>query len=168
LENTDFLLTMAELAIAIVAFATIILVFRQSIGSELTRLQVLATRSIVELSLAIAVFSLLPIVLGHAGVTSATLWRVSNGTFGTFLVAFWVAYAERRRRATKAGDPARGFTFFTVVGGGGLVGVFLLFDGVWWGRFSAYSFALLWSLVAASLAFVWSLSVFASPPSSDD
>jgi hypothetical protein len=163
LQDADFLLTMAELAIAIVAFATIILVFRQSAGSELTHLQVLATRTIVELGLAIAIFSLLPIVLVHAGADASVLWRVSNGTFGAFLIVFWISYAERRRRATKAGDPARGITFFLVVGGGCLVGTFLLADGVWWGRFSAFSFGLFWSLVSDALAFLWSLAVFASP-----
>jgi len=167
-ENADFLLTVSEIAIAIVAFATIILVFRQSTGRDLTQLQVLATRSIVEVSLGIAVFALLPIVLVNAGFTGTGLWRASNGAFGTFLVSFWVTYAERRRRATKPGDPHRGFTFFTVVIGGGLVGVFLLFDAVLWARFSAYSFGLFWSLISAFLAFVWSLSVFAHPPTSAD
>ena len=168
LENADFLLTMAEIAIAIVAFATIILVFRQSTSSGLTQLQVLATRSIVELSLAIALFALLPIVLVNAGVTGTGLWRASNGALGTFLVSFWAAYVERRRRATKPGDPPRGFTFFAVVIGGFLAGIFLLFDAVLWARFSAYSFGLFWSLVCASLAFIWSLSVFARSPTSGE
>ncbi len=168
MENADFLLTVAEIAIAIVAFATIILVFRQSTGRDLTQLQVLATRSIVELGLGITIFALLPIVLLNAGVTGAGLWRVSNGALGTFLVSFWAAYAERRRRATKPGDPPRGFTFYTVVIGGFLAGVFLLFDALLWARFSAYSFGLFWSLVSASLAFIWSLSVFARSPTSAD
>jgi hypothetical protein len=157
---------MAELAIAIVAFATIILVLRQSTGSELAQLQVLATRSIVELSLGVAVFALLPIVLFNAGVTGTALWRASNGAFGIFLVSFWAAYAERRRRATKPGDPPRGFTFLAVVVGGSLAGAFLLVDAALWGRFSAYSFGLYWSLVSGCLAFIWSLSVFARSPTS--
>lgn len=154
---------MAEIAIAFVAFATIVIVFRQSIGGDLTRLQILVARTLIEVGLAIALFSLMPIVLYNFEIVGPDLWRTCNVFLGCFLVSYYSVYAIRRLRATGTDDPPPGITYFFVVGGSLLVGLYLIIDAVLWALFSAYTLGLVWSFVACCAAFVWSLAVFVRP-----
>ena len=163
MAESDFLLTMAEIAIAFVAFATIIIVFRQSVGHELTALQILVGRSLIELSLGVTLLSLMPVVLNHFDIGGDALWRASSGVLGIFFAWFACWYPLRRRRAAGSDAPARGFTFYFVMGGSAIATLVLFANALIWADFALFSLGLFWGLVAPSTVFLWSLVVFLHP-----
>jgi hypothetical protein len=115
MEYRDFLLTLAEVSVAIVAFVTIILVVRQSTGQQLSSLQVLVARALIEMGLLALLFSLLPILVSYFGVTGSALWRWLSGTLALCMGLIWGFWPYRRSKIVKASDPPPGLTYYTIV-----------------------------------------------------
>jgi hypothetical protein len=165
--ESDFLLTMAEIAIAFVAFATIVIVFRQSVGHDLTEMQILVGRSLIELALGVTLLSLLPMVLNHFGLAGADLWKTSSAFLGAFFAWFSLGYPVRRRKASRVNAPTRGFTFYFVMVGSATATILLIANALLWAEFAIFSLGLFWGLLAPSLVFLWSLAVFLHPTDGD-
>jgi hypothetical protein len=167
MPESDFLLTMAEIAIAFVAFATIVIVFRQSVGHDLTALQILVGRSLIELALGVTLLSLLPIVLSHFDVAGPDLWRTCSAFLAVFFGWFACWYPVRRRKASGANAPARRFTYYFVMTGSAIATLGMLANTLVWAEFAIFALGLFWGLLAPSTVFLWSLTVFLHPTDAD-
>jgi hypothetical protein len=97
-KRADLLLTSAQIGMALAAFAGLVtLLGRPGLRAD-TRLNEIRFRSMVELSLMLAAFSLLPFVPSELGVGDHTAWRVASAIYSAAGLVF-VAHSVRRNRA---------------------------------------------------------------------
>jgi hypothetical protein len=73
LPGSTYLYELAFLAIAFVGFSSIVAVLRQT-GSQLSKIQILLTRSYIEHGLLIAGLSILPMLLNLFGLPYVLMW----------------------------------------------------------------------------------------------
>ena len=158
-----FLLTLAEVSVAIVAFVTIILVVRQSTGQQLSLMQVLVARALIEMALIALIFSLLPILVSYFGVTDSDLWQMMSGALALGMGLIWGFWPYRRHRTAKSSDPSPGVTYYTIVPLSLAAAGLSLANAFLWASFSIYALVLCWQLASVCLVFLWSLKVFILP-----
>ena len=97
MEASDYLLTLAEVAVAFVGFAAIVLSLRERSEGPAPDGSV-ALGWLVERGLAALFFSLLPLLLGFLDVPPEIGWRASSGLLSCYLVyAAYSSLAERFR-----------------------------------------------------------------------
>lgn len=98
LTGSSYLLALASTGIAFVAFSTIVIVVRSSMGGELSKSHLLVTRFYIELGFQVIAMSLLPLLLWTLAWPEQLIWRVSSLASGS-LGAFWMLSAYRRQGA---------------------------------------------------------------------
>ncbi len=97
MTEADFLLTVAEVSIAVVTFVALVLVLRQLVGVPLNSFHVLMLQLFAVGGFEIMLFSLLPYLLKFAGVPLPEVWRVASGSFALVLIVTNGWYYRRRR-----------------------------------------------------------------------
>jgi hypothetical protein len=108
MENSDLLLTIAEIGVAFAGFASIVSVLTADKSERRALGQSILFRTMVLMSLMVVAFSLLPFVTHSFGVRPPASWRVASGvflcvgSFGLFTATRWI------RNARSAADPIRG------------------------------------------------------------
>jgi len=75
--TTDELVLFAELGAAFVGFIAIFLIFARREG-RFSPADSLRIRSIILASISVVFFSLIPLILTHAGLSGVTLWRTAS------------------------------------------------------------------------------------------
>jgi hypothetical protein len=78
MSEEDFLLAIAQLAIALIAFTNIVVALRQMGGGNLSEFQLHVVRLFSVCGFSAIFVALLPILLLYLGLSTAWLWRVSN------------------------------------------------------------------------------------------
>ena len=166
MQHQDFLLTLAEVSIAFVAFVTIIFVLRQFGEKRLSALQILVARALIELGLTAFIFSILPILISNFGISGPPLWSTVSGLLAVAMILSWGLWPYRRRRVAGEKGPPPGFTYYMTIStsiiAAGLAGL----NAVLWGDYAIYAVVLTWELAAGAFVFLWSLSVFIVPEES--
>jgi hypothetical protein len=160
LSGSSYLLTLAQLALAFVGFATIVVALRQAIGADLSDYHILLFRFFVEVGLIVTALCLIPFLLALFDIAEPTVWRISSAFFGVVTVAYLVSYVRRRRRVQRAPLPVRLYVIYGVSAlmtmGLILNALGLLFEP----GAGPYAVALTWGLVGAGLVFIQGLSAF--------
>lgn len=105
--NSDELLTLAELAIALGGFTAVVVVLRRDTHEQIDPFRLFSlVRGVLEHCLAIIVFCLLPLVLAKFEVED--LWAWSSwfyaGTLALYLILFLVLYSFARIQHRVTGD----------------------------------------------------------------
>jgi len=78
MNETDNLLTIAEIAVALAGFAGIIATFQLGQLEHISRGRVLAVWMVVNISLGVGLFSLLPLGLINFGIEAEVVWAISS------------------------------------------------------------------------------------------
>lgn len=103
----DELLTIAEIAVALIGFSGLIFVFRARDVTELETRDLSALAMIVGAGSIALAFALLPLPLSYLGLPEPTFWRISSGLFGTTLLAAAGVFQFVNLRLLKSGHPER-------------------------------------------------------------
>lgn len=155
-----YFLTLAQIAIAFVAFTSLVVVLRQTRGGAITVYERLAMTFNIETGFVVLWFAMAPPLFGLPQDYTAPVWRVFAGIQGAFTIAWLSIYLYRRKRALKAPFPVR-MLFFT--GSVYLFASALILDAtgiIRTGDTSLYAIALTWGLAASCVGFVLTLPYF--------
>lgn len=97
MERSDLLLTTAQIGMALAGFAGLATLLGRPSPKRDARLNAIRFRSMVELSLALAAFSLLPFLPAELGASESGAWRISSGCYAA-VAAFFVTHSVVRNR----------------------------------------------------------------------
>ena len=87
MEGADFLLTIGEIALAIVTFTAVVLVLRQLVGGSLSQFHLLILLLFALCGFGTLFFCLLPFLLAFLGLSTEAVWRAASGTMAVAMVA---------------------------------------------------------------------------------
>ncbi len=110
----DYLLRLAALAVAFVAFATIVVTLQRALGGELSALHMFLVRSYIEIQLLVAVLAVLPSLLNLFALPSTLIWQVSSATVGTSAPAVLLTFIRGRARVPRYATPAREYVIWAL------------------------------------------------------
>ncbi|MGH6769342.1 MAG: hypothetical protein ACRECO_10040 [Xanthobacteraceae bacterium] len=105
LSGASYLYTLAQLSIGIVGFSGIIIVLLQSLGGELTAVQRLRTRILIEAGFTAAAGSMVPPLIALSYLSSEVVWQISSLIAGPLLLVWAVMYPIRRRAVAHGPTP---------------------------------------------------------------
>ena len=97
MQDADLLLTTAQIGMALAGFAGLVTLLGRARVPGDARLNEIRFRSMMELSLTLALFALLPFVPSELGAGSATAFRIASGIYAASTLAFLVHSARRNR-----------------------------------------------------------------------
>jgi hypothetical protein len=161
MSESDFLVSIADLSIALLAFTTIVVALRQMVGGGLGDFQVLVVKLFSLCGFSALFFGLLPIVMAFFEIPAVWIWRICNVLLGAAVVLIHVWYFKNRKRIS----PHREFNATNIINLGiMLIALVLLALGTLGVAFdnsiAPYAFALVGLLVAAATAFLRTLADF--------
>jgi drug/metabolite transporter (DMT)-like permease len=107
MAGKDELLTIAEIAVALIGFSGLIFVFRARDVSELETRDLSALAMIVGAGSVALAFALLPLPLWYLDLAEPLFWRISSGLFGATMLAGSSVFYVVNRRLRKSGHPER-------------------------------------------------------------
>jgi len=96
----DYLYTLAVVAVTFVGFSTIFATFRQALGGDVSKYDLLLTRSILHLGLIVVLGALLPPMLALLGFKANLIQRGASAVAGILALVLNATYPARRRAAT--------------------------------------------------------------------
>lgn len=103
----DELLTIAEIAVALIGFSGLIFVVRARDVTELETRDLSALAMIVSAGSIALAFALLPLPLSYLGLGEPLFWQISSGLFGTTMLAGVGIFHVVNRRLAQSGHPER-------------------------------------------------------------
>lgn len=104
IPGSAYLYALATVSITFVGFSALLLVFRQTIGGQMTRYDSFFTLSFVQAGFIVTAGSLLPPLLALYELPQETVWRAASGVGAFLIVLFVAAFPPRRRKATGSGS----------------------------------------------------------------
>jgi len=163
LTGSVYLLALASTGIAFVAFSTIVIVVRTSMGGELSKSHLLVTRFYIELGFQVVAMSLLPLLFWVLAWPEHLIWRVSSLASGS-VGAYWMLSAYHRQGAVASRPKSRFVRFNDLIGWSVVAYQLLNVIGVpiepWIGP---HAVATSWQLVLSGLMFLHSWDAFFRP-----
>ena len=81
MQGADFLLTIAEISLALVGFSAVIVAFRQAGGRTWSQFERLLIRGMIELGFAALFFALVPHILVYLHFPDPWVWGLSSTSF---------------------------------------------------------------------------------------
>ena len=161
MSESDFLVSIADLAIALLAFTTIVVALRQMVGGGLGDFQVLVVKLFSLCGFSALFFGLLPILLAFFEIPESWIWRICNVLLGTTVVLIHVWYFKNRKQVA----PHRRFNATNVINLSIMIIALVLLalgtlDIAFGDSIAPYAFALVGLLVAAATAFLRTLADF--------
>jgi len=165
MSEQEFLIAIAELSIALIAFTNIVVALKQMGGGHLSEFQVLVVRLFSVCGFCAIFFSLLPILLDYFRIAQTWTWRISNPLLGVAIIWINNWYFRHRRRVA----PGRPLVMANYITSGILVvSIILLALGalgiVMDGSIAPFAFTLVGLLVASAVVFLNTLSDFLITP----
>jgi hypothetical protein len=97
-QRADLLLTTAQIGMALAGFAGLVTLLSRPTPRADARLNEIRFRNMVELSLMLAAFGLLPFVPAEFGLAEPTSWRISSAAYAVVGAAFLLHSVRRNRR----------------------------------------------------------------------
>ena len=98
MQQADLMLTSAQIGMALAGFAGLVTLLRRPGPRADAALNEIRFRSMIELSLALAAFSLLPFVPAELRLPDATSWRLASAAYSVAALAFlWHSWRRNRR-----------------------------------------------------------------------
>ncbi len=161
LPGSNYLLTLATVAITFVAFSTIAVVFRQAQGARMSEYEIVLLRLYLVSGLEVTVFSLMAPLLGLFGLTPAWVWRVSSLVFAIVMIWRGIYFRRRQVRFERRRLIDLLFSLYSVA----ILGLLINALGIFFEPTAApYALAATWLLVNAIIAFILALERFLHPP----
>lgn len=159
MAESDVLLSMAEVAVALLGFAAIVSVFRQrDVWRPDGRFWAMVGAGVGTLAL-----SLVPLPFLYAGGAAQATWRTCSALLGTFALGY-CAFLTRSFRRDRAADLSPNISIFALVfGGSALTGLLVLASAagsLGEPRFWPYLVGLIWFQVVTTTFFVRLLVVW--------
>ena len=105
MQNSEVLLTLADVSVAFAGFAGLAGVLRRHFAPADHWIAGARFRGLIENALIALAFSLLPFALERLGLTGNLLWRYASLMFGVGWLAAGVAAMRYHARAAKEGSP---------------------------------------------------------------
>lgn len=160
-DGFEFLLVISEVAVALIAFTTIVVVLRQLMGNGLSAFQIVVVRLFALCGFSALFMSLLPILLSFLGVDQSLLWRICNAAMLVLLVCIQVWYFRRRKEVA----PNRPINISNIINfATTILGSVLLVLGItgiaYQNSVAPFAFCLVGLLLAAATAFLGTLGSF--------
>jgi hypothetical protein len=159
LEGSEYLLTCAEIGVALAGFAALVVAIRQRGAEPLPPLHRGLVALLIERGLVATFLSLLPILISGLGVSTRVLWLSSSLSFALYgLSMAWRSAANRGEIGSAGLVPSPAFNALM------LVGVLIialqvahafglgLSQSVWW-----YSVGVTWLLASAAYLFFFTI-----------
>jgi hypothetical protein len=130
MEQTDTLMTFAELAITATGFSGIVAVLPSRRTGD-SNLDAASVWRLLFQALTVVLFSLLPVFLDSLGVSPTRIWRVLNGTFGVWhaVILVWIARTVVIPMAKGAGVRAY-IQISPLMGGGAAIVVIQILESI--------------------------------------
>jgi hypothetical protein len=97
-RQTELLLTTAQIGMALAGFVGLVTLLGRPAPRTDSRLNEIRFRSMVELSLTLAAFGLLPFVPTELGLVESVAWRVSSTVYAIACASFLLHSVRRNRR----------------------------------------------------------------------
>ena len=101
----SYLNTLAALAVTFVGFSSLVIVLRQAMGGEMSKLDILITRTFIQVGFLVAAGAMLPGLLSLFHLEEPSVWRVSSAVTALPVVLFAVTYPARRDPASEVRTP---------------------------------------------------------------
>ncbi|MFO1315625.1 MAG: hypothetical protein U1F58_08460 [Burkholderiales bacterium] len=167
MPGSEYLVALAAIAMAFVAFSVIVLVLRQITGGALTPFHTLLVRYTVECGLIAAAFALLPPLLALTELSDTANFRISSAVLAVTFLAYFLNYVRRRRTVMPGPLPPR----FLILAAISVpmyaalafnAGAVYLKVAIW-----PYAFFVTWILVQAGVVFLLTIDVFLQQPPGD-
>lgn len=162
--DAGFLTVFAEIAIALAGFASLVSVIGARAGGDPPMLDANRLRNLVDTSLLVVVFSLVPMVLMVLGFDAEVVWRASCAAYAASLLAWGLVAQRRERRLRAAGIRIRigwALCLWSVYATGVIILAAGVFEPVRAGGF--YTLGLLLNLIGCSLIFMVVISSILVP-----
>jgi hypothetical protein len=105
LPGANFLYALATISITFVGFSALLLVFRQTIGGNMTSYDKYFTLSFMQAGFIVAAGGLVPQLLAFFEMSNAAVWRASSVIMALPIFLFVATTPGRRRAATDAPIP---------------------------------------------------------------
>ena len=165
MSEQEFLIAIAELSIALIAFTNIVVALKQMGGGCLTEFQVLVVRLFSVCGFCAIFYALLPILLMYFKLDAAWIWRICNPLLAISIFAINAWYFRQRRRVA----PGRGLKIANYITSGILYTSIVLLAlgtfGIWFdASIAPFAFTLVGLLIASAVAFLNTLSDFLVAP----
>ena len=163
-SDSSLLLTTAQIGMALAGFAGLVTVLGRPVARQERLLNEIRFRSMVELSLALVAFSLLPFVPARYGMAEETLWRLCSAIYAVGAVIF-VAHGVGRNRQRMGRIRVAGHVTTLLIGIGCTLTLFLGLNatGLFAGQEPAGYFAALFVHFLAAAFFFLRLLYAAMP-----
>ena len=100
-----YLYALATISVTFVGFSALVIILRQTIGGEMSRLDVLVTRIFIQLGFIVTAGALLPPLLALFPLPPGLIWRISSLAAAVPSFLFAVTYPSRRHAASGARTP---------------------------------------------------------------
>ncbi len=160
MPGTEYLLAVAALAMAFVAFSVIVLVVRQIAGGALTAFHTLLVRYTIECGFIATISALFPVLLSLSSLSHSAVARISSGLLAGIYLTYVPHYIMRRRRVMPGPLPPR----FLIIGAVAIaIDAWLWLNAIAW-PFSAtilpYALAVTWILMQSAIVFLLTFEIF--------
>jgi len=110
LQQADLMLTTAQIGMALAGFASLVTLLRRPTPRSDARLNEIRFRSMMELSITLAAFSLLPFIPAELRLSESASWRLASSVYSLAALLFLVHSVRRNRRLTSRVLVAGGVT----------------------------------------------------------
>ena len=104
---SGYLFTLATLAITFVGFAALVIILRQTLGGQTSKLDVLLTRIFIQLGFLVAAGAMLPPMFALFPWPEPLVWRLSSVVVAIPTLLFALSYPARGRAASGQRTPAK-------------------------------------------------------------
>jgi hypothetical protein len=105
IPGSPYLYALATVSITFVGFSALLMIFRQTMGSAITKYDSFFTLSFIQTGFIATAGSMLPQLLALFEWSHRTVWRVSSTTMAATILVFVGTFPVRRRAATEGHTP---------------------------------------------------------------
>ena len=101
----SYLYTLAAISVTFVGFSSLMIVLRQTMGGEMSRLDIWITRTFIQLGFLVAGGALLPALLTLLHLGEMATWRLASAATAVPVLVFALTYPVRRKAASGVRTP---------------------------------------------------------------
>jgi hypothetical protein len=98
----SYLYTLAALSVTFVGFSSLVIVLRQTMGGEMSKLDIFITRTFIQVGFLVAAGAMLPGLLTQFQSPQESTWRLSSAVTAVPVLFFACTYPARRKGVSGA------------------------------------------------------------------